>query len=146
MIKMAGVVADFIDVRGDFFGESIILLQVDREIGGCLLANLSQGSRVLIAVDGDSNDAGTGLLKKIDESHRRVDIGGVGRRHTLNGDRVIGSDMNGADADTSSWVAIDRHICIVAEQQKLVTERPALRSVFFRFAASRRDRLGGSAS
>ena len=41
VIEMPGVVADLVDMRRDRLGEAVVFLEVDREVGGGLAADLS---------------------------------------------------------------------------------------------------------
>src|SRR5688500_2019415 len=58
MIEVAGIVADFVDMRGHLRDEAVILLQIDGKISGSLLANLGERLGVLSAIDCNSDHVG----------------------------------------------------------------------------------------
>ena len=84
-------------------------MQIDGQVGGCLLSNFGQRFGVLIAIDRDTNHIGTGPLQIIDQFNRRIDVRRVRGRHALNRNGMICSDGYGTDLDASSWVSLDFH-------------------------------------
>ena len=110
MVQVPWVVPNLVDMRSDLRHEPIIFLQVDRKVRLGLLSDLGQGGRILIAIDRDTHDIGTGLVQVVDQTDRRRNIGRMGRSHALDRDRVPRSDRDRADADTSCGISLDLHI------------------------------------
>ena len=54
---------------------------------------------VLLARHRDADDVGAGLGDAMDLVHRRLQVGGLGLRHRLHGDRRTAADRHGADVD-----------------------------------------------
>src|SRR3954471_15808095 len=106
---MARIVAKFIDVRRELFGEAIVLLQIDNEIRFGLLADFGDGVGFGRVVDGDADDVGTGIDQSVRLADRGVDIAGLCGRHTLDGDWATAADGDRANANGASRVA--RYVC-----------------------------------
>ena len=104
---MAGVIADLVDVRRQLARQAIILLQIDGQICLRLLANFSQRLGVLLAIDGNPDNVCRRLVQQIHQLHRRINVLGVCRRHTLHGDWMSRANGDRADADGSRCVAHD---------------------------------------
>ena len=109
VVEVSWVVSDFVDVRSDLGNEPVVFLEVDREVGGGLLADFGQGCGIFIAIDGDPHDIGSGSVQVVDQGDRGGDIGRVGGGHALDGDGVTGTDGDRADLDVSGWVSLDLH-------------------------------------
>ena len=105
VIQMPRVVADLVDVRRDEFRQAVVLLQVDRQIGRRLPANLGQRLGVLLAVDGNPHDVGPGRVQVVDLRDGGVDVWRVRRRHALHGDRMAGADGDRTDAHATRGIA-----------------------------------------
>ena len=110
MVKVAGVVSNFIDVRRNQFGKLEILLQINRQIGRGLFANFCKSFCVLITVHSNTHDASASLAVRLGLSNCGVDILRFGGRHALNSDRISIPDGDGADDDGTSWVSRDLHL------------------------------------
>ncbi len=109
VIKVSWVVADLVNMGRDDFGQTIVFLQIHRQIGRDLGTNLGQSRRVLLAVDGDSDNIGSRVLHQVHQRDRGIDIGRLGRRHRLDGDRVGLADGNGADLYGSRRVSLNMY-------------------------------------
>ena len=109
MVQVPWVVADLVDVRGDLGDESVVLLKVDREVGGGLFSDFGKGGGVFVAIDGDTDDIRAGMVQVVDQSDGRRDIGRVRGSHALDCDRVSCADRDRADADASCGVSLDLH-------------------------------------
>ena len=81
MIEMPRVVADFIDVWCDHRDQTVVLLKINRKIGGGLLANLRQRFGVFFTIDGNANHIGTRILHQLHERNGRFNILRLGRCH-----------------------------------------------------------------
>ena len=92
MIEMAGVVANLVDVRSDLDGQAVILLQIDRQVGLGLFANLGQGRGVLAVIYRDPHHVRARVEQRIDLADRGGDILRVRGRHALHGHRIFGAN------------------------------------------------------
>jgi hypothetical protein len=110
VIEVARVVADLIDVRGDQLGQAVVFLQIDRQVRLRLLANFGQGLGVLLAIDSNADDIGSGLVQQVHEPDGGVDILRVRGRHALHGDRMAAANGGGADSDGASGIAGELHV------------------------------------
>ncbi len=96
-------------MRRNLLHEPIVLLQIDRQIGRRLLANLGKRRSILVRVDSDPNHMGARTMEIVHESYRGIDIGRMSRRHALYGYRMLCSNINGANLDRTCGVAFDFH-------------------------------------
>ena len=100
MVEVARVVPELLHERGDLLGETVVLLQVDHQVGlrpgG---ADLGKGDHVLRVVDGDADDVCSCLFQKLDLADGGIDVLGPGCGHRLHGNRVGSADADIANAD-----------------------------------------------
>jgi hypothetical protein len=104
---MAGVVADFVDVGGHNFRQTVVLLEIHGQIPGALTANLRECLGISDTVGGDPDHIRTRRGQRLDLGDRGVDILSTGGRHALYGYGVMVSDHDGTDTDGASWVSRD---------------------------------------
>ena len=88
VVQVAGVVAEFVDMRSHDLRHPIVLLQIHRQVGFGLVANFGQSGSFFFVVDGDANDIGTGIVHQVHERDGGVDVSGFGGGHRLDRDRV----------------------------------------------------------
>ena len=112
MVQMSGVVANLVDMRGDDFGEPIILLQVYGQISLHLTPNLHQGFGFFLIVDGDTHDIRAGVDQIINLPHRGVNVGRFGGRHALDGNRSVAANEAVSDGDPASRISNDVQLCV----------------------------------
>lgn len=106
---MARVVADLVDVWSYELGEAVVFLEIDREIGLGLAANLRQGFGVLLAIDGDADNVRARIVQGVHLFDGGSDILRLGRGHALDRDGIVVADRDGADLDGACWVAGNFH-------------------------------------
>ena len=99
VVQMPGIVADLVDVGGGLFGETVVLLQVDRKADVRLPAYFGEGPDVPLGIDRQTDDRRARLFEAVDRLDRGVDVGRFAGRHRLNGNRVPPADHDGSDAD-----------------------------------------------
>ena len=107
VIKMARVISDLIDMRRHAFRETVILLQINRQIGLGLSPDFGQGLGVLSAVDRNTDHVRARVIQQIHQFHGRVDIGCAGGRHRLNRDFVSRTDRHRPDSNRPGPVSLN---------------------------------------
>ena len=91
----------------DFFGEPVVFLQVDGEVGiRPRFANLGECGDVFRIVDGDANHVRAGRFEQLDLANGGIDVLSARGRHRLNGDRIRTADEDVADADLTSGASL----------------------------------------
>ena len=111
VIQVPRVVADLVDIRRDDFCQSIIFLQVDRQIARDLLPNFDQRFGIFLAVDRDAHDISTGIHEVVYLPHRGVNIRRLCGRHALHGNRRITADESITDGNGTRRIADDIEFC-----------------------------------
>ena len=98
VVEVPRVVAELLHERRDAFGQAVIFLQVDDEVGvrprG---ADFGERGDVFRRVDGDADDVRAGGFEELDLADRRGDVLRFRGRHRLHGDGVTGADGDVAD-------------------------------------------------
>ena len=107
VIEVTRVVSDLVNVWRDDFAKPIILLKIDRQVGGCLFANLRQSRGIFFTVDSNPNDVRACFVHQVYQRDRCVDIGGLGCSHRLDSDRVGIANRDAADLYGSGRIASD---------------------------------------
>ncbi len=105
MVKMAGVVADFVHPGGNVRGQPVVLLKIDREVRPAAAADFGQGLRILGRVGGNPHHARPSGGQMVHLGNRRLDVGRLRGAHALHHDRPAVADRDRADADRSGLVA-----------------------------------------
>ena len=72
---------------------------VAAEFGGEAVTDAGDGSRRLVAIDGDANHLRSGVRQRRDLRRGRRDVGRIGVRHGLDDDRMPAADPYAADFD-----------------------------------------------
>ena len=106
VVEMAGVVSQFVDMRGHVDGEPVVFLQVDGEVGLRAGPDGGQGCGVGLAIDGDPHDARPGGMQGVGLVDRGGHVGGVGGRHALGSDGVAGPDRDAPDPHGPRWISL----------------------------------------
>ena len=110
MIQMARVVAELVDVRGDGFGQAIVLLQVDRQIGACVWWRISaSASASFLLSTAIRTTSAPARARSLTCADRGRDVLRVRGRHALHGDRMPGADRHRADPDRTRWITDKLH-------------------------------------
>ena|SRR5206468_5847716 len=107
VIQVAGVIANFVDVGRDNGGESIILLQIDGQIGLGLPANFGESLGIAGTINGDSDNISASGMQLVDLLDRRRDVLRVRGRHALDGDWMSAADRDGSNANRSRRLALN---------------------------------------
>ena len=97
VIKVAWIVAEFIDEWRNLNSQSVVFLQIDREIGCGASPDGLKCSSILLAIDCDAHDARSSLMQGIYLFERSHNILRVCGRHALGGNGV--PKPNGDRAD-----------------------------------------------
>ena len=87
VIQVTGVVTELGDVWRDDLCQSVVLLQVDREIGVGFGGDIDDGPRVGGAIDSDPDDIRSSFMQIPDLGRRGRNVAGRGGCHALDGDR-----------------------------------------------------------
>jgi hypothetical protein len=109
VIKVPGVIANLVDVWSDFFSQPIVLLQINRQTGVSPSPNLAHSVCVPRTVDRDAHNIRTRLVQSVDLIHRRRYVLRMRGGHTLHGYRMTSADRDGADANSTGWIAGQLH-------------------------------------
>ena len=107
VIQVAWVVANFVHIRGDDFGQTIVLLQIDRQISGHLSPNLHQCFGLFLIVDCDTDHISPSVDEVIDLPHGGINVGRLCRCHALDRDRCITADKSVTHSNFASRIAND---------------------------------------
>ncbi len=109
VVQVAGIVADLVDVRRHGFGQPIVLLQVDRQIGRRTPADLGQRFGIGSAVHGDPDHVSAGFGQALDLLDGRLHIARARGRHALHGDGMITADRNRPDRHGARRISLYHH-------------------------------------
>ena len=82
-------------------------MQIDRQVGRRLPANLGQRLGILAIIDRDAHDVGPGLFQIVHLRDRGGHILRVRGRHALHGDRAARADRCRAYSHRPSWITFD---------------------------------------
>ena len=105
VVQVPRVVPDLVDVGRNQLRQPVALLKIHRQVGRGLTANLGQGRRVFLAVDGDPHHIGPGFGQLVDERHRGIHILRRRGRHALHGNRMAGADLDRTNSHAPGWIS-----------------------------------------
>jgi hypothetical protein len=94
-------------VRRDDLSQSIIFLQIDRQVRRRLPPNLCQGGSVFLAVDSDPDYVRPSIGHQVDQSDRGVNVRCFRRRHGLDRDWVAIANCHATDLYRSRLVSLN---------------------------------------
>src|SRR5262245_6181308 len=83
MVEMPWVIADLVHIGSDLLGHFVVFLQINRKCGCSLRTNFFERGSLFGVIYGDTNDASPSFLQLMDLGHSGVNVGSLGRTHTL---------------------------------------------------------------
>ena len=114
VVEVSRVVSNLVNKRGDRFSQSIVLLQINREVGLGVCPDFSQSLCIFVTVSRNADNASSGRSQLVDLSAGGLHIPGVGGAHALDDNRISTTNGEISDPDRSGHFASGKRVGLCA--------------------------------